>query len=139
MKYFDWYLIGQVLLIVTTGIIIRRAYTKFAAPPRRRPIKDWNDKLNAALEIVQEFGSRRAISPEDRIKVLYPEFTEDEISSLVGRCRLIEKSAYDLAMQYLSGKLREQEANAKLSEIYPELSPELSAQTLSQAVYFASK
>ena len=95
--------------------------------------------FNQAMRVFQEFGPKRQVPRDERLKQEFPQLTEADIRDLVRQFRRIEADAYAVAERVRDGRLAEQKGPAKVKAAHPLLSEEMAAITFTQAMYFVHK
>jgi hypothetical protein len=96
-----------------------------------------DERLNRALEIYLEWGPRARIPVADRWLQAFPDAMVGEFTEWKSAFREMEQFAYDLAAEYLAGRLEEAVARARMAERYPQVSDENQDRLLNLALFYA--
>jgi len=97
------------------------------------------DKLNKAMQITQEFGPRRSIPRDVRLRESYPDINESLISDLLQFCDNVEQKALEFAEVVQRGDLSMEIAKRELSKAFPLLDADCIKTAMDQALYFVAK
>ncbi len=95
--------------------------------------------LNEAFGIFQEFGPKRAIPRDVRLRACFPSLSDDQILDLIAQFEGIESFAYDVAEQVRDKLIEQSEGVSRLASQFPILNDERLSRTFSQAMYFSMK
>lgn len=110
-----------------------------AVKPHRRGDAFSDELLNYALKLTTEWGENYGKPINDRILRLFPELSDDEISSLTKISREAEYYIYDLAAQELDGKIHENDIVPLAREKFAWLDRENAARLANIGMYYARK
>lgn len=95
--------------------------------------------LNAALELVTEWGENFGKPIDDRILAIYPQLTSDEIAALTKISREAEYFIYSLAERELAGEISETEIPQLAVREHPWLNAQNTARLTGIGMFYARK
>ena len=95
--------------------------------------------LNYALKLTTEWGENYGKPINERILVLFPELSDDEITQLTKLSREAEYYIYDLATQELDGKIHENDIIPLALERFSWLDRENAARLANIGMYYARR
>ena len=95
------------------------------------------ETLNVALDMALEWGPNILKPTQARMKERFPELSDAEADEYDQECRQIMKTAWPIAEQSYSGKIKSAEAAAQLHLKYPQIEDGNIRNLIVQGEYYA--
>lgn len=95
--------------------------------------------LNFALELVTEWGENFGKPIDERIRVKYPELTDDEIAELTVIARRVESRIYSLGESELAGEISESDIVPTVRKEFEWLDGQNAGRLKNIAMYYARR